>query len=206
MDFVAADEQEVRAGGFGDPALMVEHQAFVEAGGFGGVLVEGADHVDAGALGVAGDRIRGRAAPLAGLHGEAGHPRFGGEVRRPFPNRDRHVDFVELAGDTHLFRAAPGERTDVAIGELVGGDRLGFRRVDFVLGIGDGEIHGFRGLEQAFRMFLALEDRAVVKAFAFEHQRGIMEAVGKDVDLGIAPGNHAAVEPDEAVAVVERNK
>jgi hypothetical protein len=31
-----------------------------------------------------------------------------------------------------------------------------------------------------------------------------MEAVGEDVQLGLAPGDEAAVIPDEAVAIVER--
>ena len=50
-----------------------------------------------------------------------------------------------------------------------------------------------------------LEDLAVVGALAFKHRGAIVQAMGEHMHLGIAPGDDFAVEPDHAVAVVERN-
>ena len=52
-------------------------------------------------------------------------------------------------------------------------------------------------------MFSQLEHLAVIDPFAFEHGTGIMHGMGEDMDFGVAPVDQLAIEPDEAVAVVE---
>jgi hypothetical protein len=47
-----------------------------------------------------------------------------------------------------------------------------------------------------------VEDLARISALPLEDGRGVMKRVSEDVDVGVAPGNHLAVEPDQAVAVV----
>jgi hypothetical protein len=48
-----------------------------------------------------------------------------------------------------------------------------------------------------------LEDLAAIGTLPFEHRGGIMEGVGQHMDVGFAPRDQLAVEPDPAVAVVK---
>ena len=54
-------------------------------------------------------------------------------------------------------------------------------------------------------MVLQSEDLAVVHALAFEDAARIMEPVGQHVEFCIAPRDEAAIVPDEAVPIVERD-
>jgi hypothetical protein len=98
---------------------------------------------------------------------------------------------------------APGQRADVAVAQAVALARGDAGGVDLRHAVGDGEVEDLGALEQALGVFAKLEDLAVVHALAFEHAGGVVHAVGQDVDLGVAPGHEAAVQPDPAVAVVE---
>ncbi len=51
-------------------------------------------------------------------------------------------------------------------------------------------------------MFGGFEDLAVVAAFAFEDRAGIVQRMGQDMDIGIAPIHQFAIHPDEPVAIV----
>ena len=51
-----------------------------------------------------------------------------------------------------------------------------------------------------------LEDFAAVGALALEHGAAVVQGVGQDVDVGLAPRTKLAVHPDEAVAVVIGNE
>jgi hypothetical protein len=52
-------------------------------------------------------------------------------------------------------------------------------------------------------VLFVVEDVSAIDSLAFEHTTRIMESVGEHVELGIAPGDKAAIVPDEAVAIVE---
>jgi hypothetical protein len=49
-----------------------------------------------------------------------------------------------------------------------------------------------------------MEHGAVVDTLAFEHTARIMEPMVEHVELGVAPRDEAAIVPDEAVTIVER--
>jgi hypothetical protein len=55
------------------------------------------------------------------------------------------------------------------------------------------------------RAELKVVDAAVIDALPFEHAGGIVQPMGQHVGLRVAPRHELAVEPDEAVAVVEGN-
>jgi len=53
-------------------------------------------------------------------------------------------------------------------------------------------------------MLAQLEDLTVVGPLPFEYRGRIMEGVGENVDVRFAPRHQFAIEPDPAVAIVER--
>ena len=55
-------------------------------------------------------------------------------------------------------------------------------------------------------MFTRAVDRTAIAPLTLKDAAGIMQAMGQDMDLGITPIDHLAVEPDFAVTVVKRNK
>src|SRR4030095_4490226 len=60
-----------------------------------------------------------------------------------------------------------------------------------------------RRLVQALAVRRRFEDAALIGALALEHAGGIVQGVGEDMDLGVTPWHQLAVEPDDAVAIVE---
>ena len=79
---------------------------------------------------------------------------------------------------------------------LLGGVEL-FRRE------GDFEIENAGRRYQALGMFARLEDAPAIGALALEDAGAVMQAVREDMHFGVAPRNQAAIDPDEAVALVE---
>ena len=51
-----------------------------------------------------------------------------------------------------------------------------------------------------------LEDLAAIGPLAFEYRAGVVQSVGQDVHLGIAPGDECPIHPDQPVAIVIRNE
>src|SRR6185369_4482141 len=49
-----------------------------------------------------------------------------------------------------------------------------------------------------------LEDPAIIGALPLEYRGSVMQCVGEDMDLGVAPRDQLAIEPYPAVAVVVR--
>ena len=58
-------------------------------------------------------------------------------------------------------------------------------------------------MAQALGMLGRLEDLAAIGALALEDGAGVMQRVGQNMRLGVAPGDELAVVPDPAVAIVE---
>ncbi len=121
------------------------------------------------------------------------------EVGGPLPHGDGDVDAVRLRGDAHHLAAAPGDRTDIGVGQIVEHQKLAADRVDLVHRIGDGEVEEAGALEQPLRVLRQLEDLAAIGALAFEYAAGIMQAVGEHVHLGVSPVDERAIVPDLAV-------
>ena len=131
---------------------------------------------------------------------------FLAEVGAPGPGRDHQVDRVALGADAQLLGADPGERAQVAALELV-------LAHDGALGVHhllerERDLHAqdLGRVEQALGVLAQAEDRRavdrVVGAHAFEGAAAVVQRVGQDVDLGVAPVDELAVHPDLAVAIV----
>src|SRR6056297_464752 len=55
---------------------------------------------------------------------------------------------------------------------------------------------------QAFRMFAAFENLAVIGALAFEDGAGIMQRVGQDMYIRLAPVHEFPIHPDRTIAII----
>jgi len=115
------------------------------------------------------------------------------------------VDLGRLRRNADLLAAAPGDRADVAVGELVGGDHVAADLIDLLHGVRDLEIEHASTVNQSLGMLGELENLAGVGALAFKDRASVVQGVGQDVDLGLAPGDQRAIEPDETVAIVKRS-
>jgi site-specific DNA recombinase len=197
-----AHEEDVRPRRLGDLAAPIEHQRVVIALRLRLVTRQGADHVEAGGLALGRRRIGRRAPPPRDVEAEAAADRVVAEIGRPGPHRDGEVDFRLLGRDAHLLGAAPGERAHIGILKAARGEHLAAGGVDLLDAPGDLEIEQPRALAEPLAVLGQLEDLAAISALTFEHGRGVMEGVGEDMDLGFAPGDELAVEPDPTVAVV----
>ena len=113
------------------------------------------------------------------------------------------MDLALLGGDTHLLAAAPGDGPDIGVGEAGALQRRLRRRIDLGQVVGNLESEELGRIEQPLAVVGEPEDLAVVGALALEYRRGIMHGVGQDVNLRLAPIDEFAVEPDEAIAIVE---
>ncbi len=112
------------------------------------------------------------------------------------------MDFVVLGGDTHHFRAAPGDRPHIAIDDVVGLDHPAAGGVDLVHRIGNLEVEDPGRVDQPLAMRRQLEDLAVVDPLALEDGAGVVQAMGEDMHLGLRPDQQFAVEPDFTVQFV----
>ena len=196
------DEEDVGARALGDAAAPVEHQRVGIAHALGAVLLQRADHVEPGGLGL-GRRGGGIGPAILGdRQPDALQPLLHGEVGAPVPGGDGQMDLGRLRRDAHHLAAAPGDRPHVAVGELVGLDRVAAGLVDLGHAVGDGEVQRLGALVEPLAVLRQLEDLAAVGPLPLEHRAGVVQPVAQHVQLGLAPGHELAVEPDEPVAVV----
>ncbi len=136
---------------FSHAAAVVEHQRVGETRTLGTVLLDGADHVEAGGLGL-GRRGGGiRAAIFGKADADALQALFHGEVRAPIPGGDGEVDLRLLSRNAHLLAAAPGDRADVAIDELVGGHDIAAGLIDLGHALRDLEFEDAGALDRDAR-------------------------------------------------------
>ena len=119
VQFAVDHQEEVGAGTFSELATPVEHKRIVAARGFGVVLRHRADHVKPGCLGLGRRGVRRRSRPRRPFHADALGARFRREISRPVPGGESQVDLRRLRRDTHLLGAAPGNRSDVAVEDVV---------------------------------------------------------------------------------------
>ena len=196
------DEEDIRAGRFGDVAAIVEHHGVRTAFGLGGVLGHRADHVEAGGLGIVRDGFGRGALPFGDV--QFGAFEFGvAVIAAPGPTGDGHADRVAFGGDTHVFAGAtPGNRADIGVGQSIGGKRGHFGGLDIVHRKRQVHVQQRTRHPQAFGMFARLEDLAVIAALALEDSRGIVHGVAQDMDIGRAPVHQFTVHPDLAVTII----
>ena len=158
VNFAVLDEENVRAGAFGDAAFPVQHHGVGIAFALGPVLGDGADHVEAGRLGKA----------RRGLADRAGDSRQGRAGFLSAAARDRNSSAIPSsrwrdgwccsAPNAHHFGAAPGDRTDIGFLPAVFVDHQLFGGVDLGDRIGNFKIEDIGGALQPFGMLGALED------------------------------------------------
>ena len=113
------DEEDVGAGAFGDTALPVEHHGVGIAAPLGAVLGDGADHVEAGGLGMAGRGHRIGAAVFGDVEPDALHLGRRVEHRRPVPDRDGDMDCWRAAPRPPSFPSRARRRADIAVLQAV---------------------------------------------------------------------------------------
>jgi len=81
------------------------------------------------------------------------------------------VDGVALRRHTHHFAAAPRERTQVTVGDVVDGTRIDARLINLFDGVWDFKAHDFGRFDQAFGMFAQLEDLARINDHSMQRTR-----------------------------------
>ncbi len=113
------------------------------------------------------------------------------------------MDFGRLRRHAHLLGAAPRDRADIAVGDVVRGDDLAGRAGQIVHAGRHLEPQNPGRIDQPRVVIVEVKNLAVIDPLAFEHAACIMQPVAQHMQLGIAPRNQATVIPDEAVAVVE---
>src|SRR5205807_7843379 len=106
--------------------------------------------------------------------------------------------------DAHLLGAAPRDRAHIAVDDLHRRDRVLGRLLDRGEGERELEAEEAPRIDEALAVLLQREDLAAIDPFPLEDAACIMKGVRQHMDLRIAPRRQRAVEPDEAVAVVER--
>ena len=125
------------------------------------------------------------------------------EIARPFPGRDREVNFVVLRRDAQLLGAAPGDRAHIGLFLIVAVEDQLFGGVDLGHRIGNLEVENVGRALQPLRMLGALVDGAAIGALALEHAARVMQPVGQDADLAVGRRHELAVEPDQVRTLVE---
>ncbi len=168
------------------------------------MLAERTDHIETRSLRLGRDSFRRRALPRRHLEANAFHAGLRREIARPDPGGNGQVDAVVLRRDAHHFRTAPGDRTDIAINNLVRGNRLAAGLVNFIRRLLDPETENTSRFDQPVRMFLQFENFTVIDPFPFEHTAGIMQTMRKHMDVCIPPWYEFTIQPDEAVAIGKR--
>ncbi len=204
MDLALDHQEDVGAGAFRHLAAIVQHERVGIARPLRLVLRQRADHVEAGRLRVGRRGFRRGPLPFRPAEPDALLEQLRREIGRPLPDRDGEVNLVLLRRHAHHLAAAPRHRADIGVLQLHRLQDLQAGGIDLRDAVGDLEAEDLGGLHQPLVMLGHLEDLPLIGALAFEHAGGIVQAVGQDMDPGVAPRHELAVEPDRSVAVVER--
>ena len=128
------------------------------------------------------------------------------KVSAPSPSRDHEVDLVAFGADPQLLRTDPGQGSHIPAFEFVFSDHEPLRIVDLLGRVRDFHAQNFGAVEQTLGVLLQTKNRGamdgLVSPHAFECATTVMQCVGKNMDLGVAPFHQVAVHPNLAVTVV----
>jgi hypothetical protein len=116
------------------------------------------------------------------------------------------MDFQVIRAQAHAFRTVKCHRAKVGFGQAIFTHNALVCFVDNIFAEGHFHTHDMRRTEEAIRMLLHTENASakawtIIGAHAFKHAHAVMQCVGQNVNLGIAPGNEFTVEPYNAVAI-----
>ena len=209
VDLAVLDHEQVFARAFGHEAVDVEQQAFVVAV-FGGFEV-GQDRIRVGArvFRAAHRHVDVMPRERRRLDADAFFERFGAEVGAPRPRGDRHVHGRAFRRHAHFFGAVERDRPDVARFELVRAHDFLVRRHDGFPVVGNFHHVDMRGVEEPLGVLLQPEDRGaarrVVGAQTLEYRESVMQGMGQDMGIRVAPGHELAVIPDVPVTISHRH-
>ena len=202
VHFSVFDKEQIGASGLSHITAIIQHHCIRTAFGFGGMFRHGADHIKPSGLGKAWDCFGTWALPFGDIElcaVEFGIPIIGA----PFPSGHCHAHGVIRRGDSHIFtRTAPANRPYIGILKARGGQDFLFRRFNIVHGIWNWNVHIFARFQKPFGMFTRFENLSVIGALTFKHRAAVMQAMGQDVNLSLAPVYQFAIHPDDTVTVV----
>ncbi len=115
------------------------------------------------------------------------------------------MDGVALGADAEFLVADPHQWADIATLQFIGTHHLALYVHCLLLAERDVHTQNLCAVEQALGVLLQTKHRraidGVVSAHAFKSTTAVMQGVGQNVDLGVAPLDHFAVHPDFAVTV-----
>ena len=203
-DDAVLHDEDVLAGPFRDVAVVVQRDALVEAVLHGLHLHQLGIQVVPARLGEGREGVGRGPLPGGDAHRDALGERFLAQVGAPGPGRDGALQGVLQGIDPHRSVAPEHEGADVAGLELVHLHHLHDGLGELLLGEGDLHAVDLGRIEQPVDVGVQPEDGGalpgVVGAQALEHAGSVMHHVGQDVDVGLLPIHHFAVEPDFSFA------
>src|SRR5690606_29517330 len=209
VDDAALDDEHVLTGAFGHVAFRVEQQGFVGTGRYGFLQGQHGVHVGTAGLGAGHGDVDRVAGEGTGADADALLQRLVAHVGAPVPGRDGHVHLEVVSPDTHAFRSVEHQRTDVGGFQVVVAYGGAARFVDLFLGERNLHAHDVGGIEQAVSVRLQTKDGStlvgVVGTDALEHAHAVVQRVGQDMDVGIAPRNHLTIKPDNTITISHRH-
>ena len=131
------------------------------------------------------------------------------QVSAPRPGGDDDVHLGTLGRDPHLFRAVIRQWPYVGTFQFVGTHDFPMGFINRVLIVGHFHLEDVCRVEESCRVVLQAEDSraatGVVGAHTFKHTHAVMQRMGQNVRIGIAPGDELAIHPDKTVAVRHRH-
>ena len=208
-DVAVAHHEEVLARTFGDDAVFIHQQSFVEAATHRVLHREHRVQILAAGLGRRRHGERTELLPARDRYLDSLLQSVSAEVCTPRPRKNRDIHRAIARVNAEAAAAVERNRTKIAVVEAVGLDQFqrAFRQV--FLRVRDREpIHVGR-LEHALQVRIEAEYRwavhRVVAADAFEHAGAVVQSVGRHVDRGVRPRNDLAILPDELALRKERH-
>ena len=202
MHFAILDEENIGPRRLGHIAAVVVHHGIRTALCHRRVLGHGANHIQTRSLGRRRNRFGRGALPLGNVQFRAFELRVA-VVSAPSPAGNRQPHRIGKGRNAHLVtRAAKRNCAHIGVGQTIGFQHFHLGRVDLGGGVRDRHIKQFARHQKPLGMLGRFEDLAVIAPLAFKHSTGIVQRMGQNMHLGIAPFYQFAIHPDEPVAIV----
>ena len=179
-------------------APLIEHDRFVEAVELSLCLRQGGVGIDACDLGARRDASVGDSAPGGRL---AAGALFDIEIRPEWGDEDQQVVLEVVQANAENLGALVGERPDVDVLAITRHlNQLRGNRVEFLVIVGEVDLHDAAALAEAIEVLLETEDVDLafllvpVTANALEYRRTVIERMSHHADLGVFQGDDLLLE------------
>ena len=128
------------------------------------------------------------------------------QISTPGPGGNHQVNGVAFGRDAKLFVANPGQRANVATGQLVNAHHIELRLHHLSLRERNLHAQNFGAVEEALGVLFQSKNTGaavlqMIGAHALKRTTAVMQRVGQHVDFCVTPLNHLTVHPDFSVAV-----